>query len=247
MKPLISVIMPAFNAAHTICDSIDSVYNQSFNEWELIIVDDCSLDHTAELVSRYRDPRIRYFKTHQNSGVAAARNYAISKANGRFIAFLDSDDLWAPNKLERQYGFMTQHDYAFTYTWYWQFRDHIENKIRLIKTKPTVDYYDLLYGNDIGCLTVMIDRDKVNHIFMPSMRHEDYIAWLDILKQGNIAYSLPEALSYYRTSDKSLSGDKRKSIQWTWNVYRCSQHFSILKSFYYLFFYAFKGLKKHYF
>lgn len=247
MNPLISVIMPAFNAEHTIRDSIDSVLKQSFAEWELIIVDDCSSDHTAEVVSCYHDSKIRYFKTNQNAGVAEARNYAISKAKGRFIAFLDSDDLWAPNKLEKQYRFMIQNDYAFTYTWYWQFKGQLENKTRLIKTKTAVDYHDLLYGNDIGCLTVMIDREKIHHIFMPSMRHEDYIAWLDILKQGHMAYSIPEALSYYRTDEKSLSGDKKKSLQWTWNVYRQSQQLSIIRSIYYLFFYAFKGLKKHYF
>lgn len=244
--PSVSIIMPAYNSRSTIRDSIQSVVNQTFSDWELLIIDDCSPESMKNIAESFHDERIRYIRLLKNSGVAAARNTGIAQAKGRYIAFLDSDDLWLPEKLEKQLQFMKTNHHAFTYTWYRQFVTAPTQPIRLVKTKASVDYRGLLHGNDIGCLTVMIDRQRVLHIEMPSSYHEDYITWLNILKEGIKAYSLPQDLARYRLSKKSLSGDKKKSLIWTWKVYRKSQNLSLLTASWYMAWYIIGGIKKHY-
>lgn len=150
--PSISIIMPAYNSRSTIGESIQSVVNQTFSDWELLIIDDCSPESMKDIAESFHDERIRYIRLLKNSGVAAARNTGIVQAKGRYIAFLDSDDLWLPEKLEKQIQFMEKHHYAFTYTWYRQFTTVPSQPIRLVKTKASVDYQSLLYGNDIGCV-----------------------------------------------------------------------------------------------
>lgn len=245
--PLVSIIMPAYNSRNTISESIQSVIGQTFTNWELLIIDDCSLKSMKDIAESFHDERIRYIRFLKNRGVAAARNTGIAQAKGRYIAFLDSDDLWLPEKLEKQIQFMEKHYYAFTYTWYRQFVTDPTQPIRLVKTKVSVDYRSLLYGNDIGCLTVMIDRLQVPHIEMPGRHHEGYITWLNILKEGIKAYSLPQDLARYRMSKKSLSGNKKKSLIWTWKVYRESQNLSLLAASWYMACYIVGGIKKHYF
>lgn len=245
-KPVVSIVMPAYNSNATIGESIDSVLHQTFTDWELIIIDDCSEENIEEKVRSYSDKRIHYYRLAENHGVAYARNVAIKKARGRYLAFLDSDDLWLPEKLERQIQFMEKNHYAFTYTWYRQFKENAQKPGRLVKTKTWVSYEKLLHGNDIGCLTVMIDKNQILTVYMPEERHEDYIAWLNILKQGFNAYSLPEDLARYRLSGKSVSGNKWKSFVWTWQVYRNSQHLSLFRSAICLFFYVYYGIRKHF-
>lgn len=244
--PSISIIMPAYNSRGTIRESIQSVVNQTFTDWELLIIDDCSPESMKDIAESFHDERIRYIRLLKNSGVAAARNTGITQAKGRYIAFLDSDDLWLPEKLAKQLQFMEKNHYAFTYTWYRQFVTTPSQPIRLVKTKTSVDYRGLLHGNDIGCLTVMIDRQQVPHIEMPRSYHEDYITWLNILKEGIKAYSLPQDLARYRLSKQSLSGDKKKSLTWTWKVYRESQNLSVLAASWYMACYIVGGIKKHY-
>ena len=242
---LVSIIMPAYNSENTISASIKSVLAQTYTEWELIIVDDCSNDNTKQVIQELGDSRIRYFKLAENQGVAVARNCGIAKARGRYLAFLDSDDLWLPGKLSQQTNFMKKNNYAFTYTCYRQFTDNIENCKSLVTTKPFVDYKELLKGNDIGCLTVMIDQTQIPTVYMPLERHEDYVAWLEILKHGGKAYSLSADLARYRKSGLSLTSNKVESMAWTWRVYRKTQKLSRIESFYYLACYILQGLKKH--
>lgn len=242
---LVSIIMPAYNSANYIKDSIESVLAQTYPYWELLIIDDGSSDNTAEIVRAYTDERVRYL--HQvNKGVAAARNYGIKNASGRFLAFLDSDDIWLPEKLAHQLKFMRANKICFSYTEYRQFAEKPTNASRLIKTQDFVDYHKLLKGNDIACLTVMIDRNAYPRIKMPPAKHEDYVAWLNLLNNGGCAYALHEDLARYRKSNQSLSGNKWKSWQWTWQVYRKSQGLSMLKSAYYFGHYIVRGIKKHY-
>lgn len=243
----VSVIMPAYNCRATLAESIASVAAQTFADWELLVVDDCSGEPLADIVESFHDERIRYVRLLENSGVAKARNTGIALAKGRYIAFLDSDDLWLPEKLAKQLAFMQEHQYAFTYSWYSQFKDKPEQPVRLVRTKEYVDYKKLLKGNDIGCLTVMIDRQQIPCIEMPTERHEDYITWLNILREyRQKAVSLPKDLARYRLSDKSLSGDKKKSLVWTWKVYRESQKLSLLSAICYMACYIAGGIKKHY-
>lgn len=244
--PLVSVIMPAYNSSKTLPDSIQSVLDQTFTDWELLVIDDFSPEPLKSIVDSFRDARIYYIRLEQNSGVAQARNRGIQAARGRYIAFLDSDDLWLPKKLERQLQFMQKNGYAFTYTWYRQFEDDPERPIRLVKTKNFVDYRKLLHGNDIGCLTVMIDRTQIPDIHMPSERHEDYITWLNLLKRGSCAYSMAEDLALYRISKHSITGNKKMSLIWTWKVYRDSQGLNFISCLYYIAYYIIGGVIKHY-
>ena len=243
---LVSIIMPVYNGVRTIGKSIESVLAQTYPRWELIIIDDCSTDDTKTVVACYQDERIRYWCQSQNLGVAKARNKGISMAQGRYIAFLDSDDLWLPEKLAEQLSFMHRNNYGFTYTEYRHFTDDHHNVGKIIKVQDCVSYKELLKGNDIGCLTVMLDRQIFPDIKMPSERHEDYITWLNLLRIGKNAYGLHKDLARYRKTAESLTGNKWQSFKWTWDVYRKSQGLSCHESLKNICYYIIKGLKKHY-
>ena len=245
---LVSIITPAYNAAAYIAETIASVFAQTYTNWEMLIVNDCSKDNTAEIVESYakKDKRIKLINLKQNSGAAAARNTAIQNAKGRYIAFLDSDDLWKKEKLQKQLSFMQQNGYAFTFTGYEHFKgtkENIQSKVQVVKS---LNYKQALKGNQIGCLTVMLDRKQIRDIRFTTQRHEDYILWLSILKQGITAYGIQESLALYRTGNsKSISSNKLQSALWTWKVYRESQRLSVVKSMYYMLFYVANGLRKY--
>ena len=247
---LVSIITPAYNAAEYIVETIESVLAQTYPNWEMLIVNDCSKDNTAAIVQSYatKDKRIKLINLKQNSGAAVARNTAIQNAKGRYIAFLDSDDLWKKDKLQKQLSFMQRNRYAFTFHNYIMCNDGIDKENgKIIKVSTQIDYKKLLKGNNTGgCLAVCIDRKVVIEIFMPNERHEDYICWLDILKEYQIkGYGINEVLGYYRVGKVSVSSNKLKSALWTWNVYRDSQKLSLLKSIYYMWFYCLNGIRKH--
>ena len=245
---LVSIITPAYNAAEYIAESIESVLAQTYPNWEILIVNDCSKDNTAAIVQSYaaKDKRIKLINLKQNSGAAVARNTAIQNSRGRYIAFLDSDDLWKKDKLQKQLSFMQQNDYAFTFTAYEHFKDNKENIQNKIQVPKSLNYKQALKGNQIGCLTVMLDRKQILNIEFSKQKHEDYILWLNILKQAITAYGLNERLALYRTGNsKSISSNKLQSALWTWNVYRDSQKFSIIKSAYYFLYYFINGILKH--
>lgn len=220
---LVSVIMPAYNAEKYIKEAIQSVIGQTYEKWELIIVDDASTDGTVAIVQECaaKDNRINLICISKNGGVANARNVAIKIAKGRFLAFLDSDDLWLPEKLERQLEFMREKNYAFSFHGYRHFSEKgVCNKQVIIP--DVLCYDDALCGNYIGCLTVCLDRTKLKPFTMPKARHEDYITWLNILKDNGIcAYGLQEDLARYRIGNGgTVSGNKVKSAWWTWLVIR---------------------------
>ena len=246
LKEKVSIIMPVYNDIKNISSAIESVINQSYLYWELIIIDDGSSLNIQKHISRYLlDERITYYRINNNIGVAGARNIGIKKAKARYLAFLDSDDIWLNNKLLKQIDFMQKNKVAFSYMQYRHFYKEINNVGNIIDVKEKISYKDLLKGNIIGCLTVMIDRKKIKDIYFSNYKHEDYILWLYILKKGFCAYGIKEDLARYRKSPNSLTGNKMKSFCWTWNVYRNSEKLSPLKSLYYLFFYIIKGIKKH--
>lgn len=245
---LVSIIMPAYNAEKYIEEAIQSVLKQTYTNWELIITDDKSTDDTEKIIKKYQDQdkRIKLYALSKNQGVANARNIAIQNAEGRYIAFLDSDDMWLPEKLERQIRFMKKNGYLFTFHDYRTIRVVDKRFSKVIKVPLKVDYKELLKGNSTGsCLSTCIDRVVIKEIYMPNKKHEDYICWLNILKKYSIVgYGMNECLAYYRVGEKSVSSNKVKSAYWTWNVYRKSQRLSILQSMYYMFFYMKNGLKK---
>lgn len=245
---LVSVIMPAYNAEKYIAEAIASVLAQTYTKWELLIVDDCSTDATAKIVKQYQeqDHRIKLYYLTENQGVANARNIALQNAAGRYVAFLDSDDIWLPEKLSQQIEFMQTNNYVFTYHDYRTIRvmDNILGKVINVPLK--VDYKELLKGNNTGsCLSTCVDRKVIDQIYMPNAKHEDYICWLEILKKYQItAFGINECLAYYRVGKKSVSSNKLKSVYWTWKVYRENQQLSMAQSIYYMFFYIKNGIKK---
>lgn len=241
---LVSIIMPAYNAGKHISESIESVLEQSYNEWELIITDDCSTDNTAEIIRSFmaKDERIHYLRNETNSGPAVSRNHSIGHASGRFIAFLDSDDRWTANKLKKQIAFMLASNYAFTYTDYWI--TDSKGKIKKTRAIPkAVDYNTLLKTNYIGCLTAIYDTLTLGKQFMPLIRkRQDYGLWLKLLKQTQYAYGLDKPLAYYRVHEDSLSANKLDAAKHTWKLYRDVEQLSLLKSAYYFLNYSIRGV-----
>ncbi len=244
----ISVITPAFNAAEFLPLTIESVLSQTFTDYEMIIVDDCSSDNTFEIANEYakKNPQIRVIRQGKNGGVAAARNTALKAAKGDFIAFLDSDDLWMPDKLEKQYEFMKQNGYVLTYTQYKMLLE--DNKLSRPVRVPKSMTYKKIYGNtSIACLTVMVDRKTVGEFYMPPLKHtEDQCTWQDILKRGYKAYALCEPLAVYRANNTSLTSNKVGAAKKQWQTYRKYHKMSVIKSAYYFACYSFNAVIKHF-
>lgn len=207
--------MPCFNSAETISESIRSVLLQTHHNFELIICDDNSTDNTCELVRSFGDPRIILIINKYEKGAAGARNSALSEARGRYIAFLDSDDIWLPKKLELQTQFMLTREIFFSYGSYATFTTSQENLLGTFIPKSSVGRNDILRSCDIGCLTVMIDRKLLHSNFLfPNSPKEDYAAWLTLIgKKVEKAYALPEVLALYRLSKNSASSNKLKEIK----------------------------------
>ena len=245
-KPLISVITPAYNAERFIGEAIESVQKQTYANWEMVIVDDCSTDGTVRIVEEYRkkDPRIKLYRLEKNSGSAVARNTAMEHAKGRYIAFLDSDDRWLPEKLEKQLKFMQEKDIAFSFTTYVRMLEDGTRTRALSNTPEVVGYDDLMKRCVIGCLTVMLDRDKIGHLKMVNIRtRQDYVYWLTITKKGFLAYGLPEVLAEYRLVDNSISSNKWKAAKRNWYVFRKIEKQSLLKSIWYFAHYAILSIR----
>lgn len=247
MNDLVSIITPAYNAEKYIEETINSVINQKYKNWEMIIVDDCSGDSTSSIVESYlkKDNRVRLIKLPKNSGVSVARNTAIQEARGRYIAFLDSDDLWKSKKLETQIKFMKDNNYYFTHSAYELINDNGEQTNKIIYVPEKVDYNRLLKGNPIGCLTVIIDMQNIKNVEMPSISHEDFAAWLNITKEGVVAYGINENLALHRRTENSLSSNKFRAVKWTWNVYRDNQQLGLFKSMKSMFMYMLNVMLKY--
>lgn len=243
-KHLVSVIMPCFNSSKYIEQSIDSVLSQRYRNIELIIIDDASTDNSIDIINSYTDHRIKLITLDKNHGAGFARNKGIDLANGRFIAFLDSDDIWKENKLELQIPFMLENRYALTYTYYQQFSAIGIGK----KVQPplSVNYNELVYCNVIGCLTAVYDTILLGKQYMPLIRkRQDMGLWLNILSQCDIAYCLPHILSEYRT-DSGMTKNKLSAAKSQWLFYRTELKFGILKTLITFIKYAYKGIIKKY-
>jgi teichuronic acid biosynthesis glycosyltransferase TuaG len=221
-QPLVSVITPAFNAAEYIRETIRSVQAQTLPDWELIVADDLSTDDTSEIVSSSaaRDARIRLLRVRNNGGPAAARNLALRHAGGRFVALLDSDDLWLPEKLESQLEFMHKRQSAFSFTKYRFMSEDGGLVSKPIKVTPRVTYSQLVKYCSIGLLTVLIDTQKTGPLSFPECRAEDYVLWLSLLKRGMVADGFDRDLARYRIVPKSLSRNKLRAARWVWSIYR---------------------------
>lgn len=244
---LVSIIMPSYNSSEFIEDSIKSVQAQTYTNWELLITDDCSTDNSVEIIEQFveEDPRIKLFILDKNSGAAISRNNSLNNAKGTFIAFLDSDDLWKPFKLEKQMKFMLDNKYAFTITDYQLMAENGNLFDKIIKVPKLLTYHHYLKNTIIGCLTVVINKDIVGDFQMPNIRtSQDMATWLLIMKKGFVVHGLQQNLASYRLVGHSNSAKKSKAAKDVWKVYREIEKLSIFYSCICFIGYAFNAIKK---
>lgn len=244
---LVSVITPCYNAADYIADTIESVLAQTYRNWEMIIIDDCSSDKSSEIILSYaeKDGRIHYLKTDSPSGSPSRpRNIGLEHAKGEYIAMLDSDDIWLPSKLEEQLDFISNNGYDFVYSCYEKISHYGVRSGRIIRTKSSADYQDLLKSDEIPCLTALFRSDVIGDVRFVHEEKEDYIFWLGILKKGITAHNTGIVHALYRLSKNSRSSDKVKMFKSQWNVIHNIEGVNFFKAAYCMAIYAFKGIAK---
>jgi teichuronic acid biosynthesis glycosyltransferase TuaG len=245
--PTVSIITPAHNAARFLDETLRSVTAQTFRDWEMIVVDDGSTDGTRAVLERWiaSDPRIRLLLQNPRQGAAAARNRALEEARGRYVAFIDSDDLWIPRKLEVQVAFMRETGTAFSFTSYSVVDETGRRVGPRVAAPDRVDYPLLLRNTIIGCLTVMLDQSQLPALRMPLLsQHEDLSLWYAILKTGVVARGIPEELALYRVVRGSASGDKFRSALHMWKVYRDQERLPVRSAIWCFAQYACHALRK---
>lgn len=234
---LVSIITPTYNCAKFIARTIDSVQAQTYQNWEMIIVDDRSQDNTREIVESYikNDSRIQYHLLDVNSGAAVARTTAMNLAKGSYMAFLDSDDVWMPDKLERQIKWMNDNGYAFSCTAYEQIDEDDNSLNHIIKTVKKTNYNRLLLDCPVGNSTVVYDVEKMGKFEVPNIRkRNDDALWLQMLKKEKYIWGMPDILMKYRIRQNSISSNKFKVIKYHWILYREIEHLSVLRSVFHI-------------
>lgn len=246
---LVSIIMPAYNAEEFIIDSIQSILSQTYKNFELIVIDDCSSDKTVSLVRNYieQDKRVIFVQHKINQGVAEARNTGLNLAKGDFVAFLDSDDKWVIDKLEKQLAVLLErNDVDVVYSSYYRFNDkEIKN---IVEVPHLLNKKELLKGNCIGNLTGIYNFKKFRNIRQKNIGHEDYLFWLEIFNSSDNVkgIGIQEPLAYYRVAKdgQSISGNKLKAAGWTWRIYREHLQLSLISSLFYFSYYMIKAILK---
>lgn len=245
-KEKVSIIVPMYNAEKFIGKTIESVLSQTYENWEMLIMNDVSTDNSLAVVSEFvkKDKRIKIVNTEKNVGVVKGRNFLIELASGKYIAFLDSDDYWHSEKLEKQIKFMKGKNASISCTEYTRVRENGE-KINEVIIKPEISYTDMLKNNYLGCLTVMYDVEKIGKRYFKELdKNEDYVLWLEIVKDVKTIYGLKENLAYYRVLDNSRSSNKVKTAKVRWEIYRKIEKLPLLKSIYYFMHYAVRAVLK---
>ncbi|TDP04174.1 glycosyltransferase family 2 protein [Flavobacterium sp. 245] len=223
MSELVSIITPTYNAEKFIRATIESVQNQTYQNWEMILVDDASTDETVKIISDFveKDSRIKLFKLEKNSGNGFARNIALEKAVGKYIAYLDADDLWFPNKLEKQIQFLKENNLHFTFSFYDCIDEEGNSLNRRVEAPVNLTYDELFFCNYVGNLTAIYDVDYFGKIVIEAtQKRQDWRLWLTILKQIQVTKPVPEPLAFYRIRKDSISSSKFKLIKHNFGVYR---------------------------
>lgn len=247
VEGLVSVVMPVHNSARFLREAIESVLDQTYQNWELLIVDDASKDDSINIAHEYeeKDKRIHVLKNDAPIGIPSApRNVGITAARGRYVAFLDSDDIWFPRKLEQQIPLLSEQGTAIAFGNYEKMEEDGRRRNRVVRAPATASYKSLLNGNVIGNLTGMYDRKQTGTVLMPDRRHEDYVMWLSILKRGFVARNTGTVLGAYRLRSTSVSSQKMLTVRWQWAIYREVEGLSWFSSAYHFMFYAFKAFCK---
>lgn len=246
---LVSIITPVYNAEAFVKDTIETVRAQTYDNWELLLVNDCSGDNSKKIIEQYekKDKRIKLINLEVNSGSAIARNKAIEKSKGRYIAFLDADDLWVKKKLEKQIAFMRENKSAFIYSNYEFADENGKPNGKIVVVPKTINYNQALRNLIIWTSTVMIDTSliKRDSVRMPNVkRGQDMATWWALLKQVNHADGMQEVTAYYRRYANSLSANKIKALQRTWVLYRQIEKMNLAKSICCFIPYVFNAIKK---
>lgn len=237
----VSIIMPAFNASKTISESIKSVLNQSYKDFKLYIIDDCSTDNTVDIIKYFSDPRIVLHENPVNIGVAGTRNVGLSLAEGDVIAFLDSDDIWLECKLDSQLELIGSYDVITSGYYFFSSQSDVDG---VVQPKEFISIKDMYKSNYIGNLTGIYNARKLGKFYQKQQGHEDYIMWLEVMSVANEAYCIQKPLAKYRIGTKSLSANKLKAMRWQWLIYRKNLGFNFIQSVYYFVFYVLNALKK---
>lgn len=245
---LVSIIVPVYNIKNYIRETMDCVREQTYPHWELLLVDDGSLDGTPEEIAEYiretGDERIRLIKQPTNMGAAKARNRGVEEACGRYISYLDADDLWLPEKLDRELAFLKEKEAAFVFTGY-EFADaNGKGTGKVVKVPEILVYKEALKNTTIFTSTVMFDTDKIQKEFlvMPVIKSEDTALWWKVLRKGYVAYGLNENLVKYRRAGKTLSSNKLEAIRRIWHLYRKAEGMNVLSSAYHFCFWAVRAV-----
>ena len=243
---LISIIIPCFNSEKYINNCLNSVLNQTHKNLEIIIIEDYSNDNTYSILSDFSkiDSRIILLKNSQNLGVSYSRNLGLSIAKGDYICFLDSDDIWDLHKVEKQLGFMLKKECSLSYTLFTIFDDDSRNPLNNLPDQ--VNFDNLLFGNSIALSSTMLNRSSIKNLQFKKIGHEDYLFWLNYLRFGENGYLLRENLLFYRVHSKSISYNKFKAINFTWNIYRNELHFNTFKAGYFFIIHIFNSFKKRF-
>ena len=244
--PEISIITPSYNSAEYLEETIQSVLHQTFQDWEWLITDDQSQDPSVKIIKKYDDPRIKLLVLDKNSGAGEARNNALSRAEGRFITFLDSDDYWEPLFLERMVGFMEENKAELAYSSYARCDEHLVPILKDFQADVEVTFDNLLKTCRLSLLSSMYDSQRVGKFFFPiGSKREDHVMWLNLLKKIPVGKPLRETLAKYRMREGSVSRKKKDIIKDQYLVYREFMGFSVVKSLYYTCLWAVNGFMKY--
>lgn len=243
----VTIVTPAWRAARFVGDTIRSVQAQDYRDWEMFVVDDCSPDDTAAVVESFAaaDARVHLIRQAQNGGPAAARNAAIEAATGRYLAFLDSDDLWLPGKLSRQLAFMRSRRAVLSFTEFRRFGEGGGEPGKRMTVPDTISYGQLLCNTAVATSTVIVDRSLAGEFRMKKTYYDDFSAWLEILKRGHLGHGLREDLMRYRIVGQSVSRNKGKSARMVWRAYREIEQLSLVDSAWCFANYALRGWLKY--
>lgn len=246
---LVSIIIPVYNASHFLEETINSIQEQTYSNWEAIFIDDCSSDNSYDIIKQYQknDKRIKVIKNKINNGVAISRNNGIDYAKGEYLCFLDADDKWHPKKLEKQINFMQELNCEFSFTGYQFANEKCTPNGKIVLVPNKINYKQALKNTTIWTSTVMFDMGKLtkDDIYMPNIkRGQDTATWWKVLKKIEYAYGLNEVLSYYRRTNNSLSANKLTALKRTWNLYRNVENLNILSSFYNFCWYCFNAVRR---
>ncbi|MQP51516.1 MULTISPECIES: glycosyltransferase family 2 protein [unclassified Flavobacterium] len=248
MNALVSIITPSYNSAKFIAETIQSVQNQTYQNWEMIIIDDGSSDETESVVFAIiqNDNRIQFHKLTQNSGPAVARNTGIEKASGDYLTFIDADDIWFPTFIENNIKTINETGIPFVFSSYRRANEQLEFVYSDFIVPHKVSYTDILKSNSISCLTAFLDIKKLGKKYMPLIRkRQDMGLWLNYLKVIPFAYGIQETQAIYRIRENSLSRKKSDLIKYQWQFYRDIEKLTIFQSFYYMLHWMYRGFMKY--